>query len=407
MATKFGRTCRNIVDLCPEELGYKMSEFSAAAGEWETNKGGVYFAAGVTQRIAGRRGDLGLIDDPFGSREDADSQARRDLVFDWYRSDFMSRLKPNACIVIISTRWHEDDLCGRLMQQERNEWTIIHLPRVVETPTHELNDPLGRKMGNMLWPEYFTKEQDAELRKDARAYQANQQGEPSAASGTFFTSDMLLGYNSYQELPSEESMRFYCASDHAVRTKQVNDLTCMIPFGVDYRGTIWILPDVWWQRGDAATQVDEMLNMARRRNPLYWFTGKDHITGSLGPFLRTRMHDESNYFNIVEMSDVADKVKKAQAIHGMMSVAKVRFPTFAQWWPQARSELMGFPHGAHDDFIDALANCGRGLLMLNRGQMPAKAEEAYKPFNLHSVNVSWLKEQKSKLDRSMKPSHGW
>ena len=351
MATKFGRAARNVVDRFGEVLGYKMSEWSSASGEWETTAGGEYFAAGVTQRIAGRRCDAGLIDDPFGSKDDADSALYRDRVWDWYGDDFMSRLKPEAVIILITTRWHEDDLAGRLMARERGEWTIVEVPRVVETPTEETNDPLGRKIGEMLWPEYFTMEQDTELRKDARAYQAKQQGKPSAETGAFFTSDMLVGYNSYADIPAEESMRFYCASDHAVRTKQMNDLNCFIPFGVDSKGVIWILPDVWWKRGDTGEQVDQMFLMAKRRNPIYWFSGKDHITGSIGPFLRTRMSDENTYFAVVELSDVADKMKKAQAIHGMCSIGKVRFPKFdASWWPQARAELLSFPHGTHDDF---------------------------------------------------------
>lgn len=406
MAIKFGRTCRNEIDLHGEEIGFKLSDFSAAADEWETDLGGVYFAAGVTQRIAGRRFDLGLIDDPFGSREDADSQTYRDKVWDWYRSDFMSRGKPHACIVLITTRWHEDDLAGRLMRTEAHEWTIIHVPRVVETPTQEARDVLGRKMGDMLWPEYFTKEQDVDLRKDARAYQANQQGEPTPESGAFFTADMLRGYDSYSELPPETDMRFYCASDHAVRTKDKNDLTCLIPFGVDSTGTIWVLPDIWWKHGDTKEQVEAMMQMARRRQPIFWFAGRDHITGSIDPFLRTQMSDESNYFTIIELSDTNDKIKKAQAIHGMASVGKVRFPKFAEWWPRAQDELLKFDQGTHDDFVDALANMGRGLLSQSRG-IQTQPAETDKVFNIHSITASWLKEQRDKVDRSIEVSSGW
>jgi hypothetical protein len=407
MVTKFGRASRNAVDRYGGELGYTLAGDSSAAGEWATSNGGEYYAAGVTQRIAGRRCDLGLIDDPFGSADDADSATYRDRVWEWYGDDFMSRLKPNAVIVLITTRWHMDDLAGRLMARERGEWTIVEVPRVVETPGDEATDPLGRKIGEMLWPGYFTKEQDSELRKNARAYQAKQQGKPSADAGAFFTGDMLRGYDSYSEIPPEDELRFYCASDHAVRTRQQNDLNCLGPFATDPIGDIWILPDIWWRRGDTGEQVDAMMAMAARRHPLHWFAGRDHITGSIGPFLRTRMRDEGVYFSLVELADTADKMKKAQAILGMMSIGKVHFPRFAEWWPRARAEMLAFPFGANDDFCDFLANAGRGLLFQNKGnRVPAKPEE-FKPFNLKSVNVQWLRDQKDKIDRAMEPSNGW
>jgi hypothetical protein len=114
--------------------------------------GGEYFAAGVGGAIAGRRADLVVIDDPVRSREDADSELIRDKTWDWYKSDLYTRLKPGGRIVLIQTRWHEDDLAGRLLEDMAaggDKWDVISLPALAES-----NDPLGRRPGEPLWPEW-------------------------------------------------------------------------------------------------------------------------------------------------------------------------------------------------------------------------------------------------------------
>jgi hypothetical protein len=117
-------------------LGAGLAPDSQAAGRWETDRGGEYFAAGVGGAIAGRRADLVVIDDPVRSREDADSELIRDKTWDWYKSDLYTRLKPGGRIVLIQTRWHEDDLAGRLladMATGGDQWESYRsrpLPRV-------------------------------------------------------------------------------------------------------------------------------------------------------------------------------------------------------------------------------------------------------------------------------------
>ena len=115
LAERWGRKTRNLVSEAQRTLGYSLSGDSSAAYRWATSGGGEYYAAGVGVGIMGFRGDLGIIDDPFGSREDAESKRIRDRVWEWYLNDFSSRLKPEARRVIMHQRFHEDDLAGRLV----------------------------------------------------------------------------------------------------------------------------------------------------------------------------------------------------------------------------------------------------------------------------------------------------
>src|SRR5262249_12016299 len=108
VAEKWGRRVRNLIAGHSGTLGVRLSDDSHAAGRWEIDNGGEYYAAGVGAAIVGFRANGALIDDPIRSREDADSQHVRDKIWDWYKSDLLTRLAPGGWVVLIQTRWHHD-----------------------------------------------------------------------------------------------------------------------------------------------------------------------------------------------------------------------------------------------------------------------------------------------------------
>lgn len=154
-AEQWGRRVRNLM-LSDEHQalypGITISEDSRAAGRWDTNMGGSYFATGVGGAVTGRRGSLIVIDDPLRGIEDADSETVRENMWSWWAADLSTRLTPGGKIILIQTRWHLDDLAGRLIASESNggdKWEKIILPAFAKE-----NDPLGRKVGEVLWPEW-------------------------------------------------------------------------------------------------------------------------------------------------------------------------------------------------------------------------------------------------------------
>jgi len=347
------------MDLCAD---------SQAAGEWSTTNNGIYFCAGVGAGIAGHRADLGLIDDPIGSQEDADSKVVRDKQWDWYCSDFIPRLKPGGAVILIQTRRHEEDLAGRLLASERGEWEVVSLPLIAKD-----NDPLGRSPGELLWPEWFNSDLVREARKNDQTFSSLYQQDPTPEQGDFFHRDWITDHlYDPDELPS--NLHIYTASDHAVSLEQERDLTCIVSAGVDERGVLWILPDVWWKRAKTDEVVEAMLEVCRRRKPLTWWAGRDHISKSIGPFLEKRMREEGVYAYIEEVSATAKKRVRAQSIRGRMAQGQVRFPRFAKsWLPDAMHELLTFDHGTHDDFVDTIALLGLGLADMTkarRSQVP-------------------------------------
>ena len=385
LAESFGRKCRNLIDQNPLPLGYALAKDSQAAGEWATDKGGGFFCAGVGGRISGRRADLAVIDDPVGSREDADSKTIRDKQWDWYKTDFVPRLKPGAVRILIQTRFHEDDLAGRILSKEK-DWEVIRLPMLAEE-----NDPLGRTPGELLWPEWFTPEMALEAQQDERTFSSLYQQRPTPESGNFFKSEWLREYDR-DSLPKD--LQVYVGSDHAVSLRQEADRTCILPVGIDGHGDIWVLPDVVWKRMDTRESVDQMLAVAARRKPLMWWSEAAHIEKSIGPFLRERQEEQGVYFAMDQLSSARDKRTKAQAIQGMMAMGKVHFPSFCDWWSEAKRELLTFDAGTHDDFVDALANIGRGLSMLRGPRAATPPKETY-PI----LSVKWLKHSCERQER--------
>lgn len=377
LAESFGRRGRNLIDLFGSVLGYKLKEDSKAAGRWETSNGGLFFCAGVGAGIAGHRADLGLIDDPIGKKEDADSKLIRDKQWDWYNFDFKPRLKPDASIVLIQTRWHEEDLAGKILAAEGEQWKVLRIPFFAED-----NDPLNRKVGELLWPEWFKKEM---YPTDARVASALYQNRPTPEEGDFFKAAYIRTY-SPDELPT--NLRVYAASDHAVSMRQDADRTCFGCGGLDEDDNLYILPDIFWKQAPSDEVVQAMLDMSKRRHPISWRAEKGHISQSIGPFLYKRMMETRNYIAINEITAVRDKQTRAQSIRARMAMGKVFFPANASWWTEALHELLTFPAGKHDDFVDFIAHLG---MEIDSMSSPDRVKMVKETLEMPKLTLGWLK----------------
>jgi predicted phage terminase large subunit-like protein len=386
------------------ELRLKTNSLSAE--RLETELGGVLAFVGRGGTITGRGGDLLVIDDPLKDRHEADSPTIRDTLWTWFTQVIASRLMDESGrIMLIQTRWHQDDLIGRLTdptnsfydEDEAREWRVIDMPALAVAGE---NDVLKRKPDEALWPGRFGTDYLRGLqRRDARGFSALYQGRPSPASGAFFSSQWVRTYKP-NELP--KSLRIYGASDHAVSLKQSADKTCLLLAGVDEHDDIWILPDCVWRAMTTEACVEAMIRMMRHHRPVFWWAERSHISRSIGPFLRKRMLETKTHCAVIEMQPISDKQTRAQSIQGRMSMGRVRFPERAPWWPLARDQILKFPFDAHDDFVDALAYIGLGLTM----QVPAWNEEARRPKEAVEGTFGFLKMQRDQAERAVKINFG-
>lgn len=398
----FSRECRNAVEAHKTTLGYALLSDSRAVQEWSATNGGAYRCAGVGAGIAGRRADAGVIDDYIGSEEDADSKLIRDKQWSWFWNDFWPRLKPNAIQIIVANRRHEDDLVGRLLEKEASKWEVIKIPFFAKE-----GDALGRGVGERLWKDWFTEEMAADIQKLPARTQAGLYGqEPAPEEGDYFKREWLLTYtqDEYDALMRSEP-RIYGAADWAVSEKKDSNRTCFGCAALDADGMLYILPDIFWKTAGPKENVTSLVDLLKRRNPLMFWSESGHISKSLGPFFREEMLAQNVYSYISEVTPVRDKETRAQSIRGRMSMLRVRFPSFASWWPQAMHEMLTFPGGKNDDFVDFLAHLGMGVnSMVKTSKPPAKLlEEVNLP--LEPITLAWVKRSHKDNKRSVEPKY--
>lgn len=399
-ASRWGRSARNYTQANERWLGYSLKKDSHAVDNWEVSNGGRFFCDGVGAGLSGRRADCGAIDDFCGKEEDVNSKLFNDRVWDWYENDFVPRLKPVSIRVIIANHRNEDDLCGRIIAKEPEKWRIIKLRLLIETQDQAEEDPLGRKVGEHLWPDYFTKALVDERMSNPRSSGIEQQ-DPAPVGGAFFDREKLLAYtrDEYEHLLSQNP-RVYAASDHAVSTKQTADRTCL-GAAAFVNGQLYVLPDLVWDRLGPKQAVEAMLTLARTRRPLTWWAEKGHISKSIGPFLQDRMLEEKTFVSIQEVTPVKDKQTRAQSIKAMTDMGLVRFPKWCSWWQRAERELLLFPNGKNDDFVDFLALLGLGIARMTEKSPPVKQEKEI--LNQPWVpTMKWIKDCEKRRDRGLR-----
>jgi len=275
LASDFGREVRNIV-ASPEYgalFDCTLAIDSKAANRWHTDKGGMYVAAGVGTAITGRGADILLIDDPFKDRQEADSEITRQRVWDWYTSTAYTRLMPGGAVVVINTRWHDDDLSGKLLAEQEHggdKWEVLSLPAI-------------QSDGTALWPEWYPLERLEQIRSvlPARDWNSLYQQNPIPDDGDYFKAGW---FTDYQELPPD--LAIYGASDYAV-TDGGGEWTEHGVFGVDSNGNIYVID--WW-RGQTTSDVwiERKCDLIIRHEPQCWFGEAGPIRRSVEPFLMRR-----------------------------------------------------------------------------------------------------------------------
>jgi predicted phage terminase large subunit-like protein len=366
LAERFGRRVRNLINEHSSTLDVTLAPDIQAAGQWETTAGGEYFAAGVLGAITGRRSDLVLIDDPVKSRAEADSETVRERVWEWWKADLLTRLKPGAKIVLVQTRWHEDDLGGRLLAEMASggrHWEVLKLPMEAE-----LHDPLGRAPGELLWPEWFRPDMVAEAKRDSRTWSALYQQRPSPATGTYFERDWLRPANS---IPRREDMRVYGGSDYAV-TSNGGDWTVHVVVGVDPDSRLWLL-DLWRGQASSDQWIEAFCDLVHQWRPIGWAEEQGQIKAGVGPFLERRMRDRRAFVARRPFPTRGDKSVRAQSIRGRVALDGLHYDAAAPWRAEFEIELMNFPAGKHDDQVDALGLVGQLLDVMVPGQKPKPA----------------------------------
>jgi predicted phage terminase large subunit-like protein len=333
--------------------GVVMSEDRDAAREWETAAGGGVRAVGAGAGVASVNAGLILIDDPIGSRDEAESQTHRDKVWDWLTNDILARCVPGTAVIVSHPRWHQDDPIGRLRDRQAARWRVIDLPGRAEP-----GDPLGRPEGSPLWPELRGEAWLDEKRDELGEYgfASLVQGRPRPREGGMFK---WAWWQHLEAVPAAGPMLRYWDlagtqpkghghdPDHTAGALlcRMGDLRTAVVDMARFRESIAqrdahleavARADLaaypgrvrWWIETEAGLAGDRTTQLVRRLQALGMAVSTEHPTGN--------------------------KVHRAEPLASAVEAGNVLLCPGA-WRDPFRAEAADFPNGAHDDQVDAAA----------------------------------------------------
>lgn len=337
LAEGFGHDVRNCVRseefqrLFPKVT---LSEDSSARGRWHTNHGGSYYAVGVGGQLYGR-GGMAIIDDPFGTWEDAQSELQRNKVWEWYTGTLYNRVRPGKPIIVIQHRMHEDDLVGRLLAQQAcggDRWEVIELPAHIDNPP---------------WPQRYDGAALARIRQnmDRRQWAALYMQNPTPEDGTFFKREQFELFD-----PSKvPACHKYQTGDFAV-TEDGGDWTEIATHGY-LNEDLYLAIEGWRGRTTADVWIEQLIDQAERQNPFAFFGESGPIRRAIEPFLTRRMQERSVFVPCEWLTRGKDKPTEARPLQAMAGLKRIKIAD-TEYGNNLLSQLLKFPAGKHDDAVD-------------------------------------------------------
>lgn len=376
MARRWGRAIRDDLRIHGPRLRMQVSTSSFAAHEWQLEgKGGGVYCVGIGGALTGRPVDVLIIDDPIKDRKQADSLTHREAIWDWWTDVALTRLAPGAPVVIILTRWHFDDIVGRLLAAEDgDDWTVINIPAEADhDPAKGGTDPLGREPGEFMESARRRTPADWQLKKTAvgaRTWASLYQGRPSPAQGDIFERDWWQFY---------DSVPWIQRSDGSMWVPPVGEgdpVELIQSWDMAFKGTEdsdFVVGQVWLRRGVQAfllDQVCERLTFTRTCQALRELTArwpqavlklvedKANGTAVINSLSRT-------VGGIVPEEPHGSKQARAAAVSPFVQAGNVFLPApeLAPWIGRYLEELTSFPNAAHDDQVDATSQALNRLLL--------------------------------------------
>jgi len=344
-ANDVGREVRNLLlsefheQIFPD---CKISADSKSVNKISTQQHGNLFSVGVGAAVTGRGADLLLIDDPVRNREEAESKIQQSKLKDWFQSTAYTRLMPGRSgIIIVNTRWHENDLSGWTLRELKHEpWHVLSLPAIAEP-----GDFLGREPGEALWPDSYDEEalEQIKLTVGTREWSALYQQRPVDVSGALVKLDWIQRFD-LNEMPKFN--KIVISWDTAYKAKQINDPSAATVWGITKNG--FYLIDVINKRMEYPDLKKETIRLYEKYRPSALLV-EDKASGqSLCQELKN-----STRIPVIPINPDADKITRFNEITAFYESGKVYHPMKASWLVDYEMQITRFPHAPHDDMADS------------------------------------------------------
>lgn len=366
-----------------------------AVGDFATSTGSNMLAMGLLAGVTSNRATGWVVDDPFAGREEADSELHRRRIRAAYFDDLMTRSLPGAWGVMIMTRWHEDDLAaaavlpsdydgrsGMFKGKDGLDWEVLCIPAKAERE----DDPLGRKPGEYLWPEWWPEKhwkmyEEATGDDAARTWAALYQQRPTPQGSGRLDENVIDFYKPGTQPPG---LTFVGAGDYAVSAGK-NDFTELGVFGIDENGHLWEV-DWWSKQCDTGVSTEQTLDMISRWRIPMWFNEGGVIDKAMAPLIVKRMQergakDPGVFAERHVLPSMKDKLAKCQAFIARCNAGMVHFRDNANS-RRIVKQIAALPAGRYDDAADCCGLIGRALDQFPVVQAPGAPVETeeLKPF---------------------------
>ena len=361
-ARKFGKKNKEKVRQFGKELfNIEIAKDSSAHDEWalDNNIGGM-ISRGVLSGITGQGADLMIIDDPIKNREEADSETHREKIWDEWIDSFSSRLHPGAIVILILTRWHEDDLQGRLLNPEYAEplnWQVYNFPLEAEE-----NDVLGRQPGEPLWPERYGKTFIEERKRYPSSFNSLYQGRPSSAEGNILKREWWKYYDRLPEMAIK-----IMSIDATFKDEDDSDFVCIQVWGKT--GANMYLIDNLKARMNFPTTLTAIRNMVNKHPDAHAKLVEDKANG---PAIVSMLTHEIG--GIIPVNPQGGKVARVNAVSPYIESGNVYLPRQAEWVHDLVEEAASFPKGKNDDQVDAMSQALNRFIYFY-GELPEPRKE--------------------------------
>lgn len=340
----------------PEVFGVHLNPSASAADAWllRDHEGGMW-TAGVGGAITGKGAELLIVDDPVKNHEEAASQTYRNKTWEWWRTTARTRVEPGGSIIVVQTRWHEDDLTGRLLEAQRSgegeAWEQIVLPCRAEA-----NDPLGRPEGAALWPERWPLASLTPSHFGSYTWAALYQQRPSPAGGGLFKRESFRYFSVNGDFVVPDGgapiglghLRRFATVDLAVTVKTTSDWTVTAVWG-QHKASLFLL-DLVRFRAEGPDLAPRIKQVAVER----WRCSAVFVESNA---FQAAIVQEARRQGVPVIEAPVDKDKFSRALPAaaMVEGGLMRFRSGAPWLDALEHELVAFPNGAHDDQVDTLS----------------------------------------------------
>ena len=370
LARRWGQAIRDDIGQYGDRLGLSVNPRSSAAHDWQLagQRGSVY-CVGVKGGLTGRPADLLIIDDPYRDGEQADSEAWRETVQGWWTEVALPRLGPGVAVVIIQTRWRQDDLSGWLQTENRSEWRVINIPAEADhDPAKGQTDPLGREPGQFMTSargrtveEWQTKKREV----GSRTWTALYQGRPTPGQGLTFHRDWWNEYDVPQWVERDDGTRLGLGFDEIAQSW---DMAFK-----DLADSDYVVGQVWGRRGVHAWLLDQV----RGRYSFVDTCQKLRAVSARWPQATAKyVEDKANGTAVINalrltvpgmipVEPDGSKLARALAVSPFVEAGNVWLPSpeIAPWVGDLIEECADFPLGSHDDQVDTLSQALNRLLL--------------------------------------------